>query len=272
MAALLPYFSGFDALPLGDRDRFMADAAPFALRHPTGTSQGAIVCLHGFTAMPYGVRPVAEACHGAGFDAIVPLQPGHGFAEPREQRRQFSQMTAAAVLAAARQEVRRARDRYDWVGIYGDSMGGAIALALASEGAVDACATTAPALKLPFRGEVLCGVLGWLNLCIPKALEKNFYAPCYPFENSRAGRELLKISHYARRRLDRVDCPTFVAHSHNDQTISPVVVDWVRDRAVGPTQTEWFDQSGHVMPLDQCGEQVSRAIAEFFQGLRRCPA
>lgn len=273
MAAPLSYFSGFDAIAPTDRARLMADAVPFALLHGNSSSQtenpqekrGAIVCLHGFTAMPYGVRPVAEACHGQGFDVIVPLQPGHGFAAAADQGREFSRMTAAAMLAAAREEVKRARDRYGWVGLYGDSMGGAIALILASEGLIDACATTAPALKLPFRGEVLCALFGWLNFSIPKRREMRFYAPCYPFENSRAGRALLKLSNQARRCLDRVTCPTFVAHSRNDRTISPIVVDWLRDRVAGPLETQWFDRSGHVMPLDVCGPEVSRAIATFFQ-------
>ncbi|HEY9860394.1 MAG TPA: alpha/beta fold hydrolase, partial [Candidatus Obscuribacterales bacterium] len=63
-----------DALPVSDpacRSRFWF--------HPRPTAK---VCLffHGFTAGPYQFEPMGEAFYQAGYNVLVPLQPGHGIA------------------------------------------------------------------------------------------------------------------------------------------------------------------------------------------------
>jgi carboxylesterase len=214
--------------------------------------------------MPYTVRPVAIACLSAGFDVAAPLLPGHGYAQLADQRREFAAMTMEKLLVAARTEVQQARQHYDWVGVYGDSMGGALALAIASEGIVNACAVTAPALKLPPRAKLLDLIPPWVNLNIPKAQSKEFYNPCYSFENSKAGRELKRLSRYARNLLSNIHCPVFVAHSRRDRTIPPVVVDWLQHQVAGQVEHQWFDESGHVLPLDVNGAEVCGAIAQFL--------
>lgn len=257
------YFSAVDNYQEDQLAQLMPDAKPlkFGGDRPAET---AILCLHGFTAMPYGVRPIAEYCARAGFDTFAPVLPGHGWQDPKRQRQALSQITRAQLLAAVRTEVAKLRDRYQRVYVYGDSMGGALAFALASEGLVDACAATAPALLLPFRGEFLSRYFGWLNINIPKKMSGRFYSPCYPFENSRAGRALWEVSHYTRDRLDQVTCPAFIAHSRKDVTIPAASTQLASDRCQGSLEVQWFDLSGHVLPLDIQGPDVSQAIADFF--------
>lgn len=267
--ALPPAYSGFDPLP--ERDRFHPDAAPFHWIAPHNQARAVVVCLHGFTAMPYGIKPIARACVAAGVSAVAPLQPGHGYAQ-RSDQDQISRITRDLMLDAARREIARARQHYDWVGLYGDSMGGAIALALAAEGLVDACAVTAPAIELPWRGEVLCAILGWLNFSVPRRLNRRIHAPCYEFENSRAGAALRQIAIRARQTLTRITCPVFVAHSHGDRTISPRVTPHIAQQVAGPVTVQWFDQSGHLLPLDCQGAEVSAAIANFFATQATMPA
>ncbi|WP_206753572.1 MULTISPECIES: carboxylesterase [unclassified Limnothrix] len=268
-----PYLSGFEALSAQERAQLHPDAVPFQLaaalttakETTKGRSRGVVICLHGFTAMPYGVGPVARAIAQQGLDVVAPLLPGHGWRDRPVQEREIAKITPDRLLAAARDEVRRAREQYDFVAMYGDSMGGAIALILAAEGLLDACAVTAPALQLPFRGAVLARYLGWLNFSIPKRLNRRFYAPCYEFENARAGRVLWRLSRRAKAGLERITCPVFVAHSHADRTIAYQAAEWVRDRVAGPVELQWFDRSGHVLPLDVEGPAVATAISQFFQ-------
>jgi hypothetical protein len=56
----------------------------------------------------------------------------------------------------------------------------------------------------------------------------------------------------------------FVAHSHADRTIAYQAAEWVRDRVAGPVELQWFDRSGHVLPLDVEGPAVATAISKFF--------
>jgi len=60
------------ALPLRNeacRSRF--------LLHPHRTTK-VFLFLHGFTAGPYQFEPLGKALHEAGYNVLVPLQPGHG--------------------------------------------------------------------------------------------------------------------------------------------------------------------------------------------------
>jgi carboxylesterase len=257
------YLSGFDPVPLEYEGRLYKDANPFYLQHEP-RSRAIAICIHGFTAMPYNVSPASYACFAQGMDSVAPLLPRHGFAQLTDQRREFPQMTQAELLQAVRQEIERARQQYEWVGLLGDSMGGAIALILASEGLVDACAVTAPALKLPWRAGLVFLVPPGLNVNIPKPNRPNFYHPCYPFESSRAGRTLQQIAATARECLPKITCPVFVAHSHGDRTIDPIVADWVQQYVQGPVEVAWFDESDHALLLDVRGKDVAEAIATFF--------
>ncbi|TAD76971.1 MAG: esterase [Oscillatoriales cyanobacterium] len=266
----LGYFSAFAPVTTEERQRLHPDGLPFALTgiaatEPQPARSAVVICFHGFTAMPYVVTPVARAIASVGLAAAGPLLPGHGWRDRADQEREFSKITRQSLLAAARAEVQRAREQYDFVAVYGDSMGGAIALSLAAEGLVDACAVTAPALCLPFRGAVLARYLGWLNFSVPKKYRRQFYAPCYQFENSRAGRALWELARHARAGLDRVSCPVFAAHSHRDRTVNYCASEWVRDRVRGPVEVQWFDRSGHVLPLDVQGPEVAAAVARFFR-------
>jgi carboxylesterase len=262
-AVQLPYFSAFDMVPEEIRAQLMADALPQYLQ-TTPPSRAIAICLHGFTGMPFEVMPVAQACVTAGLDAAVPLLPGHGYAQVAMQRQHFPKITMEQMHEVARLEIERARQQYDFVGMFGLSMGGAIALTMASEGRLDACVAAAPALLLPTTAERLIPLLGWASFFINKRRDSEFYLPCYSFYHSWALRELRRIGRHATAHLAEVSCPVKVLHSHQDSTIRPLVVDWIQERVPTPVSVEWFDESGHCLPRDVQGEAVAAASAQFL--------
>jgi len=259
----LPYFSGFETVPTEYQNQLWLDGLPWYDQNEQNKINAVVICLHGFTATPYEVIPVGKTCLELGLDAVAPLLPGHGYSQLPVQKTEFPKMTKEVMFEAVRQEISQARKRYDFVGIFGHSMGGAIALTMASEGLVDACTVTAPALKLPLRAEILIGLLGWANLSIPKKPD-NFYNPNYLFENSKAGLALQNIALHSRQCLSQITCPTLVVHSHNDPLISPIVVKWMKEQIQRSVEVAWFDQSGHVLTLDVKSKEVSETIAQFL--------
>jgi carboxylesterase len=264
MATPPPYFSGFDPVPAAVLDQLHADAHPAHYSAETD-SRAIALCFHGFSGMPYEVKPVAKACQAVGLDASVLLWPGHGYAQRADQQRQMAQITKEGLFEAARQEIERARQQYDWVGVFGLSMGGAIALMMASEHRIDACAVAAPCLRLPLQAEILVPLIGWASFCVDNQIQEDFYLPCYQFYHSYAVRELWRTAREARRRLKAVTCPTLAIHTHNDEMVPSVVTDWVGQRVSGPVETLWFDQSGHCMPLDVNGAEIAKTVAQFFK-------
>ncbi|MBE9113962.1 alpha/beta fold hydrolase [Nodosilinea sp. LEGE 07298] len=259
-----PYVSGFTAIPADVEARLMPDAKPFYL-HPGDRADAVVVCLHGYTGTPYEAAPAAKAIADLGLHAVAPLLPGHGYRDRDDQRREFARITKDGMLAAARDEIAQARQRYSRVGLLGFSMGGAIALAIAAEGLVDCCAAVAPALCLPRQAEILIPLLSWARFTLPAVPQEPFYLPCYDFHHSHALRALYQISRHARRQLTQIHCPVLGIHSHNDLTIPPVVLALMEERIPVPIETAWFDDSGHVMLLDASGAAVAEKIADFFQ-------
>lgn len=243
----------------------MRDGLPFYLKQEH-KSKAVIICLHGFFATTYETRPIANACLALGIDAVAPLLPSHGYAELADQKRAVLNMNLEDLLIAIRQEVSKARLEYEYVGIYGQSMGGALALAIASEGLVDVVATTAPALLLPIWSRVLIALLGWWSSLFLEwnPAKQAFYNSAYTFANAHATVELQKIAQYTCKLLNRIHCPIYVAHSHRDRLIDPIVCQWIENQVPGKVKVEWFDRSDHIMPLDVQGAEVSRAIANYF--------
>ncbi|MEL6603270.1 MAG: alpha/beta fold hydrolase [Cyanobacteria bacterium J06614_10] len=271
-----PYFSGFDSLSDSEKSLLMEDARPQWLRAEGTRAEGtanecleesaaAVVCVHGFTGMPYEVMPVARACAQAGVSAIAPLLPGHGYRALETQKEKFGQITPDGLLDAVREEIARVRQRYEVVGLHGHSMGGAIALILAAEGLVDACAVSAPALRLPWQAELLAPTICRFAFTRPAPTKDPFYLPSYQFYHSYAVRTLWQLSHQSRQRLSEIACPVLGVHSHDDKTVPPVVLDLMERRITAELSTAWFDPSSHAMTLDSCADEVNARIATFFQ-------
>jgi carboxylesterase len=259
-----PVFSGFDSLTADQRGQLLKEALPqFFAAQGEGTAQSVVVCLHGFTGMTYEADPVAEACNQVGLDAVTVLLPGHGYAAKSEQVRQFSRITGEGLLEAARSVIAEARQRYGQVAIFGQSMGGAIALKMAAEQRVDACAVVAPALRLATNAEILIPLLSWASFTLTSNLQQDFYLPCYDFYHSKALRALWQVSQRARNSLTDITCPVYAAHSHNDTTIPPVVMEWLQ-RDISNLTYQWFDNSNHVLTRDVDGDEVCRQVAEFL--------
>ena len=260
-----PYFSGFAPLPSDISVSLAPEAKPQSFQLSSGTD-AVIICLHGFTGTPYEVGPAVKAIAAVGMSAVAPLLPGHGYQDRSEQERQFAQITQAGMLAAARQEIARAREHYRHVGMFGFSMGGAISLSMAAAGLVDACAVAAPALRLSRKAELLIPLLCRARFTLEAPHAEPFYLPGYDFHHSWALRTLLQLSRHARRQLPQIQCPVLGLHSHNDLTVPPVVLGLMQKHIPAPLETAWFDDSGHVMLLDASGPDVASAVAEFFKG------
>lgn len=225
-----------------------------------------IICLHGFGASPYEAKPIAEKCVERGMDAVGPRLPGHGIKDKKLAKKQMSQYGMIDWLGTTRATIARAREQYKRVFIYGQSMGGAIALLMASEGLVDACAVTGAGIRLP-TGIGIFHVLGLINFNVPHFERNDYINETYLFRNSKSIRQLKIISKKAKKGLGKINCPVFVCHSHNDNLIHPKIVSWIEESVKGPLQVKWYDKSGHTMPLDIEKEAVSTDIAEFFRKL-----
>ena len=226
-------------------------------------NESVVVCFHGFGASPFETKPIANKVVDYGIDAIGPLLPGHGIKNKEIAKKEMSKYGVEDWVSCARETIRNAQQQYEHVYAYGQSMGGAIALLMASEGRVEACAVTGAGIRLPPIVSIFY-LLGLFNFNVPHHERNDYYNETYLFRNSRSIRQLKFLSKRAKKGLEKITCPVLACHSHNDPTIHPKVVEWIKNSVQGPVQVRWFDKSGHTIPLDVEKEKASREIARFF--------
>lgn len=223
-----------------------------------------VICLHGWTASPYEALPIAKAVNKAGFAASVPLLPGHGIRDENKAKGILSRVKYTDWVNAVKYEIEQARKSYHHIYIFGQSMGGALALLIAEHQLVEACAVTAPAIRLVWQSRLITTLLGGLNLFDRREEETPFFNEGYSFRSLRSARELRRLGDLARKNLSKITCPVLECHSHLDDTILPPVVHLIEEKVSGPVEISWFDRSGHTMPLDVEGEAVVGTIRDFF--------
>ncbi|MGB7249591.1 MAG: alpha/beta fold hydrolase [Phormidesmis sp.] len=258
-----PYCSAFEPLSPADQARLLPEAAPLQ-KQPSTPTDTAVICIHGFTGTPYEVFPAVDALTQIGVYTYAPLLPGHGYRERPEQVQAFAKLNKNDLLSAVRQEIAQAKQHYRHVSMLGFSMGGAIALLMAAEGHLDRCAVISPALRLPKKAERLIPLLSWLPFTLDAPHAEPFYLPGYDFYHSYALRALWAVGRHARKQLSHIRCPILAIHSQNDPVVPPIVLPLMQQRIAHPIQTVYFNDSGHVMLLDNSRRQVIDSLLNFF--------
>ena len=240
------------------------DVAPFDL---PGRGRAAVLCLHGLTGTPYEVRPLGEALSRVGVRAVGPALPGHN-ATPA----QLARVTHAEWLAAARQDLRALRKRHECVFIAGVSLGGLLALALASEEPIDAAVVVGTPLRLARSTALLIPLLapfvsvakkrGGSDIQEPGARARH---PSYDVMPLASVHELLRLQRLVRRRLALVKAPILIAHGAHDRTARVSDAHFIHAN-VGSAERRLLllEASGHVATVDHDGALLAGAAAEFL--------
>lgn len=128
-------------------------ARPMNLVHAERASQ-AVLCLHGYSGYPGELALPAKRLYEAGYDVFVPRLPGHG-----TDGIDFMSTGRHQWLDASRQAYEELARTYGRVSLVGHSMGGAIAVLLASKYPVGPSVLYAPALSIPALNHTMITVL-----------------------------------------------------------------------------------------------------------------
>ncbi len=264
----LPYFSLFDKSCTIPQDDLFDNATPIWFHDESKNNKAIVICLHGFTATPFEAIPVAKAIYKKNIDALCPLFPAHGWKNIEKAKKAMSKLTISDLINAIKFELENVRKEYDNIFLYGQSLGGLIALAIAEKVNIDGLALTAPALKISKRGERAGRYLGWLNIHLDKSNEKKgYFNETYSFRSTRTIRRFNKFASKVKNSLKDISCSVLTCHSKNDTDVLPITTEWIQNLVSGPVQINWYNHSGHTLALDVQGKQVCHDIAEFFSTL-----
>lgn len=233
--------------------------------HGRNAAIGIALC-HGFTGSPLSIMPWAEALAARGFAVSVPLLPGHGtdwkdlartgwrdwYGAFEESYLGLSATTTSCFAA-------------------GLSMGGAMALQLASRHRVAGVAVVNPALSFYDRRIHFVGLLQYVMPTTTPIEEQNPTAlPTNDGDYARtplsAVHELRQLFRSTARRLPLVNAPTIVFKSASDSVVPANSLERIK-RRIGSSSLSIVELpgSGHVATLDVDAPAIFEQSVKFFQ-------
>ena len=228
--------------------------------------------LHGFTASPREVLPLADALTAAGFPVTALRLPGHGTHVADLER------TPAAEWIAAAEDALVAASRNGRVCVAGQSMGGLLALLLAARhpDKVRAVASLAAPMWFSSRNaRLLEPIFRWTQAwrfvrytakgvsdLPPDALAAHYTYDRFPVRGVLA---LAGVIRETRRALPRLSVPLLVIHGRKDRSAPFEGARMLLDLAGSETK-EFIamDDSHHLLTLDVDSARVCAAVSEFF--------
>ena len=239
----------------------MQGAEPFAAQ---GGPDGVLV-LHGFTGCPQSMRPLAEALAAAGHTVELPLLPGHGTAVEDLVPMRWDDWSGAAEAA-----FQALAARCDSVVVVGLSMGGALTCWLAERHPhLAGIALVNPLVHAPGddlramirgmvdAGEVLTDGIGG-DIKREGVPEVGYDAtPLEAILSTFDGADQVEA------RLADIHCPVLLLVSREDHLIDAASGDALVERASGPVERVWLEDSYHVATLDNDAPLIESRVVGF---------
>ncbi len=247
--------SGIQILP--GAEPYSADGGPIG-----------VLVLHGFTGNPQSMRGLARAFAAQGCTVELPLLPGHGTSVLEMLKTDWSDWSAAAEKAYV-----ELAERVDQVVVAGLSMGGTLALWLATRHdeiaglvLVNPLADPPDADTVAFlgalraEGELIDGIGS--DIADPDVIELSYDGtPIAPLLSLLAG-----VAEMAPD-LPAVECPVILFTSVQDHVVDPTSSEVVAANVSGPVTRVSLEHSYHVATLDYDAEIIEERAVDFIDGL-----
>ena len=236
-----------------------------------GSGERALLLLHGSGDTPQTLRYLAGRLQAQGFTVRAPLLPGHG-----RGLRDFAAATADDYARAARQELDALLAQYQWVGVIGLSMGGALGARIAAEHPeVRALVLLAPYLTPPPSVALVSRTAPVWSLGMPYfaggGKDESVHDPvaraasyAYGVFPPSAVRALCETAYAGQRALSSITTPTLVVNSREDNRIPATLAEKATATLRGPTERHWVAGCGHVITVDYCRDAVASLVSDFL--------
>lgn len=239
-------------------------AQPFTME---GEKAGCLL-IHGFTASPSEMRPLAEYLNKKGLGVRALLLPGHGTVPEHLQHTRYKEWLEAVSHEA--QVLKRGGRAVMLVGL---SMGGLLALAavLETENLAGAVAINAPIL---YRDQTAkwARVLKLVRPYYPKSIgddvlkleERGRFA--YRVIPVKAFLEVEKLRRHVMINAHEIKVPVLIIQSEKDEVVKPLGAEILFDRLKGARkELFWLSDSPHVATMGKELELLGYKIYDFIE-------
>lgn len=232
------------------------------------SSDRAVLLIHGFTGSPIAMKPWADSLERQGFATAVPVLPGHGTKWQDMVDTNFAQW-----ITATEQAFDQLANDHKTVFVAGLSMGGALALHLATRRNVAAVSLVNPGLIVdsslapytPVLKHFVRSIAPISNDIAKSGVDEG----AYPRTPIAAVAQLHRLFAQTRARLELVTSPVQLFRSTVDNVVSDASV---RELVAGLkpgtlAEHHMLLHSKHVATLDYDAEQIFHESARFFSHL-----
>ncbi len=243
--------------------------------HQGDTGTG-VLLVHGWTSAPQEMYDLGMHLAGQGHSVLGVRLPGHA-THPADLNR----MRWQDWLATVEDGYSLLENTCDHLVVMGLSLGGALALLLASSRPVAGVVAMATPYELPPRPDLrwlryllpTLGPISGLLQTVPKPSVNDYKDQqayrdhvSYSVFPIRSIPEVVILLQLLREQLPTLRAPVLLMHAAEDQGVSPDNARSIYSQ-VGSDEKElvWIENSGHVITLEPAREQVYELAADFVQ-------
>lgn len=224
-----------------------------------------IFLSHGYTATTAEVRLLARQLHERGFSVAAPLLPGHG-----TQPEDLNSVHWQDWVRAGEETYQELRKNCQQVFLGGESMGGVLALYLASQYPEAAgLLLYSPAIRLTMSSlDIAKLYLGapFIAQVERTSLDCSDKWQGYPGLPLKGAIQLLRFASTTKARLARIHQPVMVLQGRLDVTVAPSAGEIILNGVSSSLKEHhWMENSNHAITLDQELPQVTELTVGFIQ-------
>ena len=236
------------------------------LSYVVGRGAGGCLLLHGFSGSPLEMIPMADVLADHGWTAGVAELAGHG--SPRD----LARTGWREWLASAEAGFGELRAHCHEVALIGLSMGGAVALCLATDRQPVAVVTISTPIRMKrlmarasrVAARVVPYVPVLMKLGPRERAMRRYQSPARRIP-LRATQEVERLLGEMRDALPRVRVPVLIAQGRRDWVIPRESARAIAAGLPGEARVLWLPRSGHVATLDRDRNVLYTEVAAFLR-------
>ncbi len=228
----------------------------------------AVLLLHGFTGHTADVRMLGRYLEKKGYTSHAPIYRGHG-----DSPEALIKTTPDEWWEDVQNAYHHLQELgYEEIAVAGLSMGGALGLKLASNNKLKAVIPMCTPMFFDNKTQLTSGFESFAKQY--KQFERKEEDVIQEETNllmENSANMFEQIGHFiteVSKEIDLVYTPTMVVQARNDQMINPDSAMYIYDHiASDEKQINWYENSGHVITLDQEKDKLHEDIFMFLESL-----